>query len=258
MDLGLGGKGVLVTGGSKGIGLAAAQAFLAEGARVAIVSRSPGNVARALERLPGAHGIVADLSDAAEATRAIGEAEDRLSGIDVLVNSAGAAPRRPPEELDAAAYRHAMDAKYFPYVNAIDPAIKAMAARGAGVVVSVIGNGGKIASPVHVTGGAANAALMLVTAGLAAAYASRGIRVVAVNPGITETDRMAEGLAADARASGQPVEEMKKRALQRVPLGRLASPEEIASAVVFLASQKASYITGVSISMDGAAAPMVV
>ena len=93
-----------------------------------------------------------------------------------------------------------MDANFFTYVNLIDPGVKRMAARGSGVIVNVIGNGGRIASPVHVAGGAANSALMLVTAGLATAYAGQGVRIVAVNPGLTETGRVAEGMKADARS----------------------------------------------------------
>lgn len=258
MELGLKGKGVVITGGSKGIGFACARAFLEEGARVGIVSRSRENVEQARAALPGVHGIAADLSDAEAAAGAIAAMTADLGAIDVLVNSAGAAKRTPPDELSPQAYRAAMDAKYFSYVNAIDPVVKVMAERGSGVIVNVIGNGGKVASRVHIPGGAANAALMLVTAGLATAYAPRGVRVVAINPGGTETGRVAEGLAAEARVAGIDVEEARRASVARIPLGRMASPEEIANAVLFLASDKASYITGVSISMDGAANPVVV
>ena len=122
----------------------------------------------------------------------------------------------------------------------------------------MVGNGGKVASPIHIPGGAANAALMLASAGLAAAYAPQGIRVNAVNPGLTLTDRLQEGLAADAKAKGISPEEALQQSVARIPLGRMAQPEEIAHAVVFLASSKASYITGVCMSMDGALSPIVV
>jgi NAD(P)-dependent dehydrogenase (short-subunit alcohol dehydrogenase family) len=258
MELGLSGKVVVVTGGSKGIGLACARAFLAEGANVGIVSRSQENVNRARAELGQVAGSAADLSDPAQAASALADLEGLLGPIDVLVNSAGAAKRTPASELTPDAYRAAMDAKYFSYINCIDPVVKAMAARGRGVIVNVIGNGGKVASPVHVPGGAANAALMLVTAGLAHAYAGKGVRVVALNPGPTETGRVAEGLAAEARLSGISVDEARAHSVARIPLGRMATPEEIANAVLFLASDKASYITGVSISMDGASVPVVV
>lgn len=258
MDLGLSGKTVVVTGGSKGIGLACARLFLAEGARVGITSRAQANLDRAQAVLGKLPVVAADLIDAAAAARMVETMERALGRIDVLINSAGAARRTPPEELTPAHWRAAMDAKYFSYMNVIDPVVKRMAARGSGVIVNVIGNGGKIAAPTHIPGGAANAALMLVTAGLASAYAAQGIRVVGVNPGLTETERVAEGLQADSKLAGISVEEARARAVARIPLGRLATPDEIANAVVFLASGKASYITGVTVTMDGAVAPLVV
>lgn len=151
-----------------------------------------------------------------------------------------------------------MDAKYFSYINVLDPVIKRMAARGSGTIVNIIGNGGKIASPVHLAGGAANAALMLASVGLANAYASQGVRVVGLNPGLTETDRVAEGLKASAKLAGSTEEEALADALKRIPIGRMASPDDIANVVAFLSSSKASYVTGVVISMDGAQVPTIV
>ena len=125
-------------------------------------------------------------------------------------------------------------------------------------MVNVVGNGGKVASPIHLPGGAANAALMLVSAGMAAAYGGKGIRVNAVNPGLTLTDRLNEGLAAEARLQGISPEQVKAQSVAKIPLGRMAEPEEIANAVLFLASSKASYVTGICMSMDGALTPIVV
>ncbi len=258
MDLDLKGKTVLVTGGSKGIGLACAKAFLADGAKIAIASRAQANIDRALKDLAGAKGYAADLIEADQAQRMVDTAERELGPVDVLVNSAGAAKRTPPDDLTPAAWRAAMDAKYFSYVNVFDPVVKRMAKRGKGVIVNVIGNGGKIASPTHLPGGAANAALMLATAGLANAYAGKGVRVVGINPGLTNTDRVAEGLRSDAKLNAITEDEALRRAVQRIPIGRMAEPEEIASLVLFLASSKASYVTGVIVSMDGAVAPIVV
>lgn len=258
MKLGLENKVVVVTGGSKGIGLACAKAFLEEGARVGIVSRSRDNLARAAAELGRVEIEAADLIDAEDARRAVDALEAAMGPIDILVNSAGAARRAAADDLTPALWRAAMDAKYFSYINVIDPVIKRMAARGSGVVVNVIGIGGKIPATIHLAGGAANAALMLATAGLANAYAARGVRVVGINPGLTATTRVAEGMKADAAAKGITEEEALQAGIARIPLGRMAEPEEIATVALFLASDRASYITGVNLSMDGSVVPTVV
>ena len=258
MELGLRGKHVLITGGSKGIGLACARVFLAEGAKVTVTSRSRENLDQARAALGEVLTLAADLADPAAALRTVEACEAHLGPIDVLVNCAGAARRRPPDELDPAAYRMAMEAKYLPYVNTMDPVVKRMAARGHGVIVNVIGNGGKVASPIHLAGGAANAALMLVTTGLAAAYARRGVRVVGVNPALTNTERVAEGLRADATMLGISEDEALRRSQDRIGMGRMAEPDEIAQVVAFLASDKASYVSGTTVTMDGVQYPIIV
>lgn len=264
MDLQLKHQHILITGGSKGIGLACAQAFLQEGAKVSLVSRDSANLDKARQTLQTQfaadriHTVAADLRDAQAALAALNSAEAAFGPVDVLVNSAGAAKRTPAPELTPEAWQDAMQAKYFTYIHMINPAIQRMAARGTGNVVNVVGNGGKVASPIHLPGGAANAALMLASVGLAAAYGPQGIRVNAVNPGLTRTDRLQEGLVADARNQGISTEQAMTQAVARIPMGRMAEPEEIANAVVFLASAKASYITGICMSMDGALNPIVV
>jgi len=151
-----------------------------------------------------------------------------------------------------------MDAKYFTYINVIDPLVKRMAGRGDGVIVNIIGSGGKIASPIHLAGGAANAALMLATAGLANAYAAKGVRVVGINPGLTSTGRVSEGLKADAKREGISEDEALARAKKKLPLGRLAEPAEIADIAVFAASARGRFLTGANISADGVSTPTVV
>lgn len=265
MDLHLQDRHVLITGGSKGIGLACALGFLQEGARVSLVSRDAGHLAQARDTLrtqvaDAADRISlhpADLRDPASAVAALDAAEAAFGPVDVLVNSAGAARRAAPADLDAAAWHAAMDAKYFTYIHILDPAVKRMAARGQGAIVNVVGMGGKVANPAHMAGGAANAALMLVSAGMAAAYGPRGVRVNAVNPGLTLTARLQQGLEADAKVQGIAPEAALQQATARMPLGRVAEPEEIANAVVFLASPRASYITGAILAMDGAVTPMI-
>lgn len=261
MKLGLDGRAVLVTGASKGIGLACVHAFAAEGARVAMVSRSRANLDAALAAMPRfAHrpvAIVADLVRIDDAGRAVDEATRALGAIDVLVSSAGAARRYPPDELSAQAWHDAMDAKFFSYIHVVDLVVRAMAARGRGAIVNVIGQGGRVASPVHMPGGAANAALMLATVGLANAYGPKGVRVNAINPGGTLTGRVQEGLAAEARMTGQSPDAILATMQKRIPLGRLAAPEEIAKVAVFLASDAASYVSGAIVPMDGAASAVV-
>ncbi|MBM7047071.1 MULTISPECIES: SDR family oxidoreductase [Rhizobium] len=258
MDLGLKDKVVLITGGSKGIGYACAELFLSEGARVAICSRAQANIDTALSKLSGARGYVADLTSDQQALEVVDKVEAEIGPIDILVNSAGAAMRTPVQDLTPSIWRAAMDAKYFSYINVLDPVIKRMGGRGSGAVINIIGNGGKIASPTHLAGGAANAALMLASVGLANAYAGQGVRVVGLNPGLTETDRVAEGLKASAKLAGSTEEEALADALRRIPIGRMADPADIANVAAFLSSAKASYVTGVVISMDGAQVPVVV
>ena len=229
MNLELTNKHVLITGGSKGIGLACARTFLAEGARVTLVSRSQDNLLAAqlalLKEAPGAtvNIIAADLRDAAEAESAVDAVERDFGAVDVLVNSAGAAKRTPADELTAAAWHDAMQAKFFTYIHVINPLIKRMGERGHGAVVNIIGSGGKVATVTHLAGGAANAALMLASAGLAAAYAGKGVRVNAVNPGLTLTERLHEGMTAEARQQGISIEEALTRAKAARPLGRIAA-----------------------------------
>jgi NAD(P)-dependent dehydrogenase (short-subunit alcohol dehydrogenase family) len=266
MELNLTHKHVLITGGSKGIGLACAKVFLEEGCKVSLVSRNPATLESAKQQLstqvPGSQDRIAlfsaDMQNAESAEGALNAAEKTFGAVDVLVNSAGAAKRTPAESLSPVFFREAMDAKFFTYINMIDPVVKRMGARGTGVIVNVIGSGGKVPSTAHIAGGSANAALMLTTAGLAAAYGSKGVRINAVNPAGTLTDRLVEGLKVNADHEKISQEEVLKRMTAQVPMGRLASPEEVADTVVYLASNRASYVTGAIITMDGAAHPCVV
>jgi NAD(P)-dependent dehydrogenase (short-subunit alcohol dehydrogenase family) len=238
---------------------------LAEGARVTLVSRTMQTLLAAQATLTREFGdtsranvIAADLRDAAINKRAVETIERDFGPVDVLVNSAGAAKRTPAAELTAASWNDAMQAKFFTYIHVINPLIKKMGERGHGAVVNVIGAGGKVAAVTHLAGGAANAALMLATAGFAAAYAGKGVRVNAVNPDLALTERLQEGMQAEARHQGISIEDALTQARATRPLGRIAEPSEIGDAVVYLASNRASYITGAVVAMDGAVTPMVV
>ena len=257
MELGLAGKAVLVTGGSKGIGLACARAFQAEGARVAIVSRSQANLDAAAKVLPGVVCIAADLTRVQAAEDMIARAQAALGPVQILLNSAGAAKRYLPVDLNAEAWHAAMDAKYFTYVHAMDAVLPGMAERGSGAIVNIIGMGGKVATPIHLPGGAANSALMLATVGLAHVFGPKGVRINAINPGATMTDRVKEALQLEARSRGVPEDEVLAQGQAKVPLRRYAAPEDIADLALFLASDRAAYITGAIVPMDGGSNPVL-
>jgi NAD(P)-dependent dehydrogenase (short-subunit alcohol dehydrogenase family) len=255
MELELSKRVVLISGASKGIGLACAQAFAREGATVIGVARDLGRLREAQEWLQ-TQGLsmsvqAADLSDSVAAQLVVECVENDHGPIDVLVNSAGGARRSPLAELDGAALEAAMQAKYFPYMYLTAPLIERMAARGGGSIVNIVGQGGRQAYPMHIGGGAANAALMLASVGYASAYGPRGVRVNVINPGLTRTTRIDEGLEAAARATGRDKLTLLAEQEAEIPLGRMAEPEEVADLALFLASPRASYITGAIIPMDG-------
>ncbi len=174
-----------------------------------------------------------------------------------MINSAGAAKRTSAEDLNPKIWMDAMQAKFFSYINIIDPVIKEMAARRSGVIVNVIGMGGKFATPVHLAGGSANAALMLATTGLATAYAPYEVRINGINPGLTFTERLKEGIKVEAKRSNISEDDALKAAIQKIPLKRMALPEEVARVALFLASKEASYVTGQIIGMEGASCPII-
>jgi NAD(P)-dependent dehydrogenase (short-subunit alcohol dehydrogenase family) len=261
VQVSLEGRIALVTGASRGIGFACAREFARAGAVVVGIARDAARLGAARDAL-AAEGlamrtIAADLVDPDRARAAVERAEREAGPIDVLLNSAGAARRYAPDELDAAAFRQGMDAKYFSTVHVLEPVVRGMAARGRGAVVNVIGQGGRVASPMHIAGGAANSALMLATVGFARAFAARGVRVNGINPGLTRTDRVEEGLAVAARASGRSRDEMLAEEIARIPMGRLAEPDEVARVALFLASDAASYVSGAIVPMDGCAGSVI-
>lgn len=263
MHLKLNGKVTVVTGGSKGIGLAVANAFAAEGAFVAIIARDPQGLEQARAQLQASgHNVAtfaADLSDPEAATQAIARIESEIGPIDILINSAGAARRHEPEDLDADKWRAAMDAKFFPYIHVQDAVLSRMRARAEnrpagsanGIVVNIIGNGGKRPTSTHLAGGSANAALMLSTVGLAAHYARYGIRINGINPGPTFTQRVEQVLELDAQRQGISRDQALADSQARIPLGRYGKAEEIADVALFLASPRSAYVVGAIIPVDG-------
>jgi len=255
MKLGLEGKVVLITGGSKGIGLACAQAFAAEGARVAIASRKRENLDHARQVLikEGFEVVtaLADFSQPQDSRAAVNQTEKLLGPVDVLINSAGAANRYQIDAYNSDAWHQGLDSKFFPQVHAMDAVRPGMIERKRGAIVNILGMGGRAPQQVFLSGGAANAALMLVTVGWASALGRYGIRVNGINPGSTLTDRVKRGIQADAQSNGISEAEALERSQARIPLGRFARPEEVAAVALFLASDQASYVTGAIIPMDG-------
>jgi len=257
MDLELAGKVVVVTGGSRGIGLACARAFAVEGAKVAIMARTQTALLEAATELAGAglavHTECVEMGDAQAVQAAIERIEVAVGPIDVLVNSAGAAKYHPVDSTDSTRWADGMRDKYMPTVTALDAVIPRMAQRGRGAIVNIAGTGGKLANPLHIAGGAANAALLLVSATAAKAWGHRGIRINAINPGPIETDRAKAALRVKSETSGRPEDELRAEVAARLPLGRYGQPQEVAAVAVFLASARASFITGASVAVDGGA-----
>jgi NAD(P)-dependent dehydrogenase (short-subunit alcohol dehydrogenase family) len=257
MELELQGKVVLITGGSRGIGLACAKAFAAEGARVAIAGRSADALNNAVRALQAdgyvVHSESIDLNDTHALQQGLARVEAVLGQIDILVNSAGASKHHSPDSTDSGRWIQGMQDKYVPMLNAIDAVVPRMAARSGGVVINIVGIAGKVASPTHMAGGGANAALLLVSASLAKIWGPKGVRVNVINPGPTETDRLLASLSVKAKVAGKSLDEQRFEGVSRIPLGRFGQPEDVASMAVFLASARAAYVSGAVIPIDGGA-----
>jgi NAD(P)-dependent dehydrogenase (short-subunit alcohol dehydrogenase family) len=255
MDLGFAGKVVAVAGASKGIGFACAEAFAREGAKVALVSRSAANLDAALTRLKGVActpiTCVADLVRADEAARMADQVETALGPIDVLVNSAGAARRYTPDDLDVAAWHAAMDAKYFSYIHPISAVLPGMAARGRGRVINVASTAGLTGYAYVSAYVAAKHGVIGLTRSLALEYARRGVTVNAVCPGYTDTPLVAGAAANIVAKTGRSEAEARATLAKVNPMQRLVTPEEVADTIVFLASIGASAINGQAVAVAG-------
>ncbi len=258
MDLGLTGRVALVTGGSAGIGKAAARMLAAEGVDVAIAARTYDRLQTAADEIRAATGrrivpVVADLSRLDEAEALVDRVVAGFGRLDVLVNNAGASRFGDPLELDADAFHDAMQSKYLGYVFCARRAAREMIRRGWGRIINVIGSGSKQIIPPHLPGGAANAALALFTKGFALRLAPHGVLVNAVSPAGVATERFIRLVQAFAESRGVTYADAERDYVKEYPLGRPARPEEVADVIVFLASERASYFVGSNIFMDGGA-----
>lgn len=237
MDLNLTGRRVLVTGGSKGIGKACAEALAAEGCEVLIAARHPA---------PGPNAKAIDLSQ-----RGAPEAlADWAGEIDILVNNAGAIPGGDLLKVDEETWRRAWDLKVFGYINLSRKVYAAMKRRGRGVILNIIGSAGEKMDAAYIAGSTANAGLMAFTRALGGASHKDGIRVLGINPGPVSTDRLeslykqrAETLLGDAGRYQELYANMS--------FGRPATAEEIAPAALFLVSDRSSYTSGCILTIDG-------
>ena len=256
MDLELEGKAALVTGGSKGIGRAIALGLAAEGARLAICARERAGLDRvaAEVRERWKQDIVvisANLSELTEVERVVTAARERLGRIDILVNNAGAIRGGAFLDIPDAQWIHDWNLKLLGYIRMSRAVFPLMQAQGGGRIVNVIGAAARNPTPTYLTGGAANAALVNFTKGLADLGAPSNILVTAVSPAATATERWESLMAQHAAGSGRTVEQVRAEALAAYKLGRIATPEDIADLVCFLASARASFLTGICITVDG-------
>src|SRR5690349_8978886 len=240
MDLGLKGKSVLVTGGSKGIGLACAQSFVAEGCSVHLASRDKNRLASAARSLGGdvkTHSV--DLRDGA----ALRELAKQCGDVDILVNNAGDIPGGTIETVDEAKWRHAWELKVFGFINLTRELYSRMKARRSGVIVNVIGMAGESHPFEYICGAVGNAGLAAFTKAMGKGSREHGVRVIGVHPPSTRTDRIITLMKTQAKVKFG--DESRYEEL----MGNVIEPEQVGDTVCFLASPRAGQLSGVVLNM---------
>ena len=247
MDLGLKGKRALVTGASKGIGFACAEALAAEGASVDMVARDPARLTAAREKIgAAATAFPADLSKSDERARLAAA----HPAIDILVNNAGAIPGGDLFDITLDRWREAWSLKVFGYIHLTQLYLRGMMERRSGVVVNIIGLAGVAPRWDYVCGAAGNAALIAFTKAVGGRTPDSGVRVVGINPASTRTDRIIE--LSKARARQRYGDDSRwEEFLQGLPFSRPAAPEEIAALAIMLASDRIAYVSGAVVDVDG-------
>ena len=252
MDLRLNGKTVLITGASQGIGAGLARAFAEEGCAVRLTARNVEKLeavkAGILETIPDA---VVDLFP--EDLTAPGAAERLAAAVgdaDILVNNAGVIPSGSLFDVDEAKWREGWELKVYGYINLCRLYYPRMKAAGGGVIINNIGNGGEISDPRYIAGAVGNASLMAFTRALGGSSLEDNIRVVGVNPGPVDTDRIYNMLKKRARDVLGDESRFAELALT-YPLGRPAHVHEVTDLIVFLASYRSGYTTGTVMTVDG-------
>ena len=257
MDLGLRDRVCLVTGSTAGIGLATAKLLAAEGARVAVTGRDPDRVEQAKTESGAAIGVAADLSDPAAAERLVAQ----VGRIDCLVNNVGEAYQAAFDDLTDAQWDSMWQLNVMSYVRCIRAVLPGMRDAGSGVIVNVSSTAGKRPSTGMPNYSVTKAAVLSLSRLVADVYAKDGVRCNAVTPGPTATGAwLDDGGLADqqaARSNNTRLEVIETVGKGR-PLGRLAEPEEIASVICFLCSERSSYVTGAAWSADGGTVPIII
>jgi NAD(P)-dependent dehydrogenase (short-subunit alcohol dehydrogenase family) len=256
MDLAMTGKTALVTGASEGIGKAITLALAREGVDVAICARrkeplekTAAEIARATNRkiVP----IQADLTKPADAENFVKMAHAALGRIDILVNNAGSSPGGVLEHLSEEDWAQSLQLKFMGYVRCMKHVLPIMQKQKKGRVVNLIGNDGVKVSYWEIAPGAANAAGQNLTKSLASQYGKDNISFVVVNPGPVRTERWTGLVKAMARDMKLSFEQADKLAPASIPLGRIAECEEVADLVTYLASDRAFFVNGTMIEIDG-------
>ncbi len=250
MDLNLAGRKVLVTGASKGIGRSIGAYLADEGCHLYLAARTDSELQSLKAEINAKHDVevttfAMDLSVSAN-MQALAQA---CADADVLVNNAGAIPGGRLDEIDEQRWREAWDLKVFGYINLTRSMYAYMKARGAGVIINVIGNGGERPAASYIAGSSGNAALMAFTRGLGGDSPEDGIRVVAVNPGPILTERL-EGLLQKSANDQFGDADRWQELLEPMPFGRAGTVDEIATMVAYLASDLSAYTSGTVVTID--------
>lgn len=256
MDLGLTGKVALVAAASKGLGYASALGLAREGASVAICSRDENAIKDAAARIQAETGqavlpLVADVTQERHVVRAVQETAAHFGTLHIVVPNSGGPPAGTFETLGADKWQMALDSTLFSTTTFIREALSLMKDAGWGRIVVITSSSVKQPIPGLLLSNTIRAGLVGLLKTLSQEFAPYGITVNNVAPGSFATDRISHLTEIRAKEAGVTVEEMRKQMEARVPLGRFGNPEELANMVVFLASERASYITGQTILVDG-------
>jgi NAD(P)-dependent dehydrogenase (short-subunit alcohol dehydrogenase family) len=261
LDLGLRDRVCVLTGSTAGIGLAAARFLADEGAVVVVSGRDSERVEEARQATGAALGVVCDLAEPGAPEELVAEAVEELGRVDCLVNNVGDAYQASFDELTDLQWEEMWQLNVMSYVRAIRAVLPGMRERRAGAIVNVSSTAAKRPSTGMPNYSVTKAAVLSLSRLVADLYAGEGIRCNAVTPGPTATGAwLADGGLADqqARRSGGTRDEALAAVGAGRPLGRLAEPEEVASVIVFLCSDRASYVTGAAWSADGGTVPIII